>query len=138
MSFEVFLLCFGESEPAGIPRDAVRSLFPVIAEESKPDCWRVRYDDKNSCDIYPTVDKSNEKMLKSLMVHRPCGDLRLWDALLSVLRMGSVVMLWPGGPPVVADEIVASSLPRDVTDSKIGPPRSVCSGDEILRLIRES
>jgi hypothetical protein len=137
MGFEVYVQCFGESEWTGISRVAVRSLFPVIEEESEPDYWRIRYDDKNSCDIGVTAVASNKEMLKSLFVDRPCGDLRLWEALISVLRMGSVVIFWPGGPPVVSDDGVGSNLPKDMTDA-IGPARSVCSAEDLLRLLRES
>ena len=137
MGFEVYLQCFGESERSGISRAAVRSLFPVIEEESEPDFWRVRYDNKNSCDIAVTAMTSDEEMLKSFYVDRPCGDLRLWEGLLSVLRMGSVVIFWPGGPPVVAVEAVAADLPVDMIDS-IGQPKLVSSTEELLRLLRES
>jgi len=137
MGFEVYVRCFGKSERMGISRAAVRSLFPVMEEESEPDHWRVRYDDKNSCDIGVTAVTSDKEMLKSLFVDRPCGDLRLWEALISLLRMGSVVIFWPGGPPIVFDDVVASCLPNDMTDA-IGPARSVCSAEELLRMVRES
>jgi hypothetical protein len=137
MSFEVYVQCFGESERTGISRVAVRSLFPVIEEESEPDYWRIRYDDKNSCDIGVTAVTSNTEMLKSLFVDRPCGDLRLWEALISVLRMGSVLIFWPGGPPVVSDERVGSHLPKDMTDA-IGPAKSAGSAEDLLRLLRET
>ena len=99
MSFEVYVQCFGENESTGIPRAVVRSLFPIIPAESKPDFWRVRYDAQNSCHISVTALPSNKEMLKSFCVERPCGDSRLWEALITVLRMGSIVMFWPGGPP---------------------------------------
>jgi len=137
VSFEVYLQCFGESEHSGISRAVVRSLFPVIAEESEPDYWRVRYDNKNWCNIGVTAMTSDKGMLKSFYVDRPCGDLKLWEGLFAVLRMGSVVIFWPGGPPVVAVEAVAADLPEDMIDS-IGPPRLVSSAEELLRLLRVS
>ena len=137
MGFEVYLRCFGESERTGISLAAVRSLFPVIEDESELDYWRVRYDDKNSCHIGVTADTSNREMLKSLFVDRPCGDLRLWEALISVLRMGSVVIFWPGGPPVVADDAVAADLPKDMIAS-IGQPEFVHTAGDLLRLLRAS
>jgi hypothetical protein len=137
MSFEVYLQCFGEGERLGISRAAVRSLFPVIEKESEPDYWRVRYDSKNSCDIGITAMALDKEMLKSFYVDRPCRDLRLWEGLFSVLRMGSVVMFWPGGPPVVADDAVAGDLPKDMIDS-MGQPKLARSVEELLRLVRES
>jgi hypothetical protein len=137
MGFDVFVQCFGASERTGISRAAVRALFPIIAEESKPDYWRVRYDDKESCHIGVIPLPSDKEMLKHLYVERPCRDSRLWEALISVLRMGSVVMFWPGGPPVVSDDGVASNLPKDMTHA-IGPARSVSNPEDILRLLRET
>ena len=79
-------------------------------------------------------------MLTGFYVERPCSDVRLWEALMTVLRMGAVVIFWPGGPPVVAENVDSSRLPRlpkDMTDS-IGPAKLVRSADELVRLVRES
>ncbi len=137
MSFDVYLQCFEESERSGISIAAVRPLFPILEEESGPDYWRVRYNEQHSCNIGVAVAGPDDEVLKSLHVARPCGDLRLWQALLSVLRMGFAVIYWPGGPPVVADEVVAAALPNDITDS-LGEPRVVTSAEELLQLIMES
>jgi hypothetical protein len=137
VGFEVYLNCFGETLAIGISRVAVRSLFPVIEGESEPDFWRVRYDDQNCCHVGVTALPSEKARLKGLSVDRPCADVRLWEALLCVLRMGSVVMFWPGSPPVVADDAIGMNLSEYITDT-IGRPRSVRSGEEILRLLRET
>ncbi len=137
MSFDVYLHCLEESERLGISIAAVRSLFPILEEESGPDYWRVYYDEQNSCDIGVTAAGPDGGVLQSLHVARPCGDLMLWQALFSVLRMGFVVIYWPGGPPVVADEMVAAALPNDMTDS-LGEPRVVTSAEELLQLLTES
>jgi hypothetical protein len=55
MGFELYLQCFASGRPAGIPRAAVRALFPVVEEESEPDYWRVRYDLTNTCTISVTA-----------------------------------------------------------------------------------
>lgn len=136
MGFEVYFCFLGETERVGIPRDAVCSLFPV-EKESEPDFWHIRYDDKNSCDIGVTPRESERGMLQGMYVDRPCGDLRLWEGLLSVLRMGTVAMFWPGGPPIIASEDTAAELPTDMIDS-IGEPCVVNSVAEILCLLQES
>jgi hypothetical protein len=137
MSFEVYVQCFGENESTGIPRAVVRSLFPIIPAESKPDFWRARYDAQNSCHISVTALPSNKEMLKSFCVERPCGDSRLWEALITVLRMGSIVMFWPGGPPIVSDESVSSKLPHIIINA-LGTTRAVSSAGDLLRLLRET
>ena len=137
MGFEVYVQCFGESVGSGISRAAVRRLFPVIEQESEPDYWRIHYDQTNSCTIAVTPIPSDKERLKSLFVERPCGDLRLWDALLSVLRMGRVVIFWPGSPPIVSDAVLASELPKDMTNA-LGRVRIVTSGEDFLSLLRET
>lgn len=135
MSFEVYLQCFGEHARAGISRAAVRSLFPIVEKESERDYWRVRYDDQNSCHIGVTAATTDSATLQSFYVERPCGDVRLWEALLAAMKMGSVVMFWPGGPPVVADGAAGTDLPADMI-AALGSPRTIRSAEELLALLR--
>jgi len=137
MSFDVYIQCFGATERTGIPRQIVRALFPLIEDESQPDSWRVQYDEFNACNVFVSANPSNNEFLNSLSVWRPCEDPRLWQALIELLRMGSVVMYWPGSPPIIANDISSSSLPKDIVDS-FGPPRSVHSVEDIYRLLRET
>ena len=137
MSFEVFVQCFADTERTGISRPMVRSLFPVIEAESEPDRWRVRYDDRNYCDVSVSPVPADRDFLNAISVSRPCGDAKFWEALLRVLRMGSVFLCWPGSPPVVADETVSASLPVEMTAS-LGPPRIVSSVNDILRLLQQT
>ncbi len=95
MSLNVSLKCSGGGEPAGLPRASVRALFPVDPA-SERDNWRVRYDDANSCEMAVVPHASGAESVGSLCVHRPCGDERLWDALPEVLRLGPVVLRFPG------------------------------------------
>ena len=77
-------------------------------------------------------------LVESLCIHRPCGDTRIFDAVLSLLRMGSVVLVFPGdAPPLVASESVLPDLPSGMADS-MRPPRCVRSAEEILQIIRSA
>ena len=134
MGFEVFLQCVGDAERSGIPRAGVRSLFPIVEEESEPDYWSVRYDNGNSCHIGVTAAASDREMLTSLYVDRPCGDTRLWEGLHSVLRTGPVVIYWPGGPPVVARRATAELLPKEMVEG-LGPAQVAASGEELMRMV---
>ena len=128
----------GPDESSGISREAVRSLFPIVEEKSETDYWPVRYEERDACElgVHP-APASAGKMLNGLSVNRPCADLRFWQGLLAVLQMGSVVMFWPGGPPVVADQSVVEFLPRDMIES-IGPVQVVQTPQELLNLVRQS
>ncbi len=138
MSFEVYVLCFQGGEPAGISRAAVRSLFPVNEARSDPDYWAVTYDQLNRCHIGVTPLESDPDQLESLYVERPCSDPRLWEALLAVLRLGPVVMLFPGcASPLVASSAAGEQLPIEMVEAH-GQPRVVSSGEEILEIIEHA
>jgi len=135
MGFEVYFHFCGEAERVGIPREAVRSLFQIVEEESEPDYWALRYDSKNSCNIGVAPLESDTRMLNGLYVERPCQDLRLWEGLLSVLRMGTIAMFWPGGPAIIANEATTAELPEDMIES-LGLPKVVHSVTEVLWLLK--
>jgi hypothetical protein len=137
MGFEVFLRCLDDDHALGMPRAEVRALFPVIEEESEPNRWSVRYDSKNACDIYVTGYPSHDESLSFLSVDRPCGDVRLWESLIALLKKGRVVLYFPGGPPLVASEAVGASLPSEEVES-MGHPQCVQSASDILHIIRSS
>lgn len=136
MGFEVYLQCFG-GEPPGISRASVRALFPIVEESSEPDYWSVHYDSANSSNIRVDASKSNNDLITSLCVYRPCGDVRFWESVLAILRMGPVMLYWPGGGPLVGSELVADEFPLEIAES-LRRARCVHSALEIMDAIRES
>jgi len=134
MSFEIYVQCFGETEKLGLPRDAVRDLFPVDEASSEPDYWKLRYDSREGCDVGVNPLEANAAKLSSFYVHRPCRELRLWNSLFTVLNMGSVVIFFPGGPLIVAQKTSAAGLPEEMIES-LGTPVQVDSGEAIRRLV---
>lgn len=136
MGFEVFIQCFGDTTCTSLQRDKVRSLFPVVESQSEPNYWKISYGVQNSCEVGVTPSKSDPAFLLSLYVSRPCADLRLWESLFSILRMGHVVTFWPGSPPVVAEGTPTSILPADMI-AGLGQPRIVRSGADLRRLVQE-
>jgi hypothetical protein len=138
MGFELYLQCFASGRPAGIPRSAVRALFPVVENESEPNNWRVRYDSTDMCTVGVTSAEGDPTRLHSISIYRPCGDICLFVAILSVLRMGSVILYFPGVPtPLVASESVVVDLPKELVDS-MGRPRCVQSAQEIVDIMRRA
>jgi hypothetical protein len=135
MSFDVYLQIFDKGKPAGISRDRVRDAFGTAVTESAPKRWKVSYDAQNSCDVYVSSD-TGAGMLQGLSINRPCGDLRLWDALASVLTLGNVVLYFPGcKAPIVAGLDVRQQLPLEMI-AALGEPIIAESGAEILREIQ--
>jgi hypothetical protein len=137
MSFEVFLRCFGEQSQTGIDRATVRSLFPVDESRSEPNYWRVCFDHENHCEIGVKPLAHDGTKLQSLYVHRPCGDIRLWNALLKILRLGSVVLWFAGSPSVLAEGQKRDGLPPDRLEGH-GPPKFVSSAEELLQIVEEN
>jgi len=137
MSFDLYFQPVVDGQPLEIRRAELRSLFPVVEKESKPDYWKIRYDPLNICHIGLAALPSADNLLSSFYIERPCGDPRLWEALFRVLNWGPIVLYFPGGPPIVASDKVRAALPKDVIGS-LGEPRCVNSAAEIRKIIRES
>jgi hypothetical protein len=137
MGFEIYLRCLDDDAPHGLPRAAVRALFPIIDEESQHNRWTVRYDRENTCHISVTSHPSHDDFLSFISIERPCGDLRFWETILALLKMGRAVCYFPGGPPLVADQAVGAALPTEEVQS-LGPPVLVKSAQDILRILQNS
>jgi|SRR5580658_2652666 hypothetical protein len=136
MSFDLYFQPVMQGKPLAISRTELRSLFPVIENESESDYWKIAYDSLNVCHIGVTPSTSAGDLLSSFYVERPCGDPRFWEALFQVLSRGPIVLYFPGGPPIVANDEVLAALPKDASDS-LGEARRVRSAAEICRIIRE-
>jgi len=137
MSFDLFVQCYGETGQSGIPVSAVRSLFPIVREEPEFRCWVLEYDSQNQSDIYVGLLKGDKEKLGHFTVSRPSGDVRFWEALFSILRMGSVMICWPESQLVLAAGASADGLPENMLKG-LGGPVFVRSGLEILKLVQET
>jgi hypothetical protein len=77
------------------------------------------------------VDGADQSLLRSFTVLRLCGDLRFWDAMASILRLGNLVLFFPTScPPLIADGSVAPHLPPNMIES-MGQPKRVTTEQEI-------
>ena len=132
MGLDVFVQSYGNTEASGLSRDRVRALFPVVEERSDAERWVVQYRPTDWCDLY--VDAESE-VFHDFMVSRPCGDRRFWESLLSVLRMGDVVMFWPGSPPLIASTESATRLPEDMVKS-LGDPVLISRAEQFFELLK--
>jgi hypothetical protein len=136
MSFALYFQPAVDGKPLVISRAELRSLFPVIENESEPDYWKIRYDSLNTCHIGVSALTSTNDLLSSFYVERPCGDPRLWEALFRILNCGPIVLYFPGGPPIVASNEVGAALPEEAIGS-LGEPRCIHSAAEIRKIIRQ-
>jgi hypothetical protein len=136
MSFDLYFEPATQGKPLAISRAELRSLFPVIEEDSEPDYWKIQYDPLNVCHIGVKSSKPGSDTLSSFHVERPCGAPRFWEALFQVLKSGPIVLYFPGGPPLVANEQVTETPLKDAGVS-LGEPRRVDSAAGILKIIGE-
>jgi hypothetical protein len=130
MSFDVFVQCYGDGEPPGLPIEQVRALFPIDERDSDLNFWLVRYEEKIVSNVFV---KASGDRLTSMMIAGPPGNLRFWEALLMILRMDQVVIFWPGGRPMVALGNSAI-VPREMV-SVLGTPKEIETPEDFLELL---
>src|SRR3974390_435522 len=91
MSFQIYLPCFGKTENLGLSLAAIRALSLVDEADSERDCWRLRYEGLDSCDIGMNLLLSDAGKLASLSLDRPCRDLRQLVVRYSEYGWGRIV-----------------------------------------------
>jgi hypothetical protein len=132
MSFELFLKAIGDPHSVRVPCACVLGALAPYLSQVRPNLWKVRFDESNSCDITLTADPDQPEMVDGMTVHRPCADPRLWSSLASILAMGDLFLFFPGGRgPLVANNSAAARVPQDWVDT-VGAPILISSGDQIL------
>jgi hypothetical protein len=131
----ILIQCFENGQVAGVSLGDVRESFGRFLIDPGPGMWQVRYDDANYCDMRPVPLESDESRIASLGMEGACTDPRLWDALFAILKLGNVVMRWPGSGPVVAEASVVEHLPPELIKAS-GPPAVVHRGADIAKLIQ--
>lgn len=132
MSFEVYLQSYEAGVPVGLRRATVRSLLPVVDDESEADYWLVRYGAQDACHIGVQAVPTDPDLLTSLCVFRPCRDIRLWEALMATMRLGHVLLYFAGCRcPMVAAEAAVAHLPAGLTES-LGWPLVVRNAHQVI------
>ena len=138
MSFEVFVNFYNNRQDGRVERDLLVRLFPVVEERSDTKLLEVKYDDTNWCDFYLQVVPEEDNFISSLMVDRPCADVRLWEGLFELMVSGQAIFYFPGGEfPLIANEGVKAHIPAEVIEG-LGEPKVVRSAREILDVLENS
>ncbi|HKN18077.1 MAG TPA: hypothetical protein VJX47_14095 [Candidatus Sulfotelmatobacter sp.] len=137
MGFEVYLDCFENGKPSSIRKSFVRTLFPIVDEESKPDFWSVKYDAENRCKIGVRPAGAGTELVSGIYVERPCGDLLLWEGLFRLMQSGNIVLYFPGCPrPLIANPAAASHLPTEMVQA-LGSPRCLESSEQLRKAVAQ-
>ena len=111
MSFDVFLQCCRDGEPAKFPRAIFEEIFgPYIASRSAH-FVRVEYPDRACADIY----LGDEESIDGMMFNHFGGDA-FFDGLYSITDRVEGVVLWPDAAPncAVTDVATLIHLPEDL------------------------
>ena len=131
MSFDIFINAFENGETRMFPRSVLEKAFGSFSDMSDPTWWKVS-------DSFAVIQLRDAPEMYAFGCNRPPGnDHPFWPALLNVLREISGVLHWPGGGPVVTDQSVSASIPKDMIEA-LGPAKVVNSIEEVFRFIRES
>ncbi len=129
MSFDVWLTCFQNGEPATFPRALLERAFAAIADRNDPERWILEGGSTLS------LDEGTE--ISGFAVNRPPEYDEFWEAIMEVLRQTPSVFYWPGGGCVVADPAVAKHMPDSFIDG-LGTPTVTTDPLAILDLIQNS
>jgi len=132
MSFDLFVSRFRGGEPALFQLSVlVKTIAPFVVETA-PQWFELRFAKNDVCTIF--ADTSAEE-IDGFNVNRPCADIRLYEALLTVLKVPGLVLVMPGEcPPLIGDAETAGHLPPDIVEA-LGKPALLQSASEILQRI---
>jgi hypothetical protein len=137
MGFEVFIYHFTNGEPAGFPVPAIREAFGPHLEVMDAKSWEAVYDDNHQTTIHLASLPSDSESITSITVDRPHSDLRLWEAMFSILKLGNFVLFYPAIKPplLVADLSVVKHLPVGMVET-MGRVICIKCGQDICDTIR--
>lgn len=127
MSVEIYVQGFNRGEPAGLPLASILEMLSPTAGVGSSGRYSLEYDSLNSCEFSVDIDSGRAV---SITVFRPCGDIRLYDALFAILKSGPYVAYAPGSPPFAADSGVSEQLPDGMVEG-LGQVIEVRSGSNL-------
>jgi hypothetical protein len=135
VSFDAYLQFFHGGAASGVSRHLIEESFAPRIAEKHSNLLRVRYGPCDECAVFLKPLGDSDELIHFLTIERPCGDERLWQDVLSMLRLGNGVLYFPGGRPMMADIATAEHLPTAML-AALGEPVVVDGPVNILELIR--
>jgi hypothetical protein len=110
VSFEIFLQCYRNGEPATFKRTILDETFGLrdTSRNRRPWCFKVDYPDGGGADVY--ADDGDDQ--QGIMFSR-CGGGMFFDALYQLADVTKSVVFWPYKSPAVAvtNETTVAHLP---------------------------
>jgi hypothetical protein len=135
MSFDLYIQCFENGEPAGLSRDLIRKAFGASVSEPEENYWQLVFGARDSCSLSLSPLEQSEAKVHNITVERPCSDARFWQGLARLLTHGHTVLYFPGcSGPLLFNPSAAGHMPPDMLEA-LGDPVIVTSGADILRSV---
>jgi hypothetical protein len=137
VSFEVYLQCFANGEPAGVSRAALADLFAIDRVQRHNDEWEADYGDCG-CDIMVVPLDQDDELIHQITIERPCQDMRLWESVYRTMTLGSVILYFPGDvAPLAVNDTVGGNMPQDLREA-LGEPVIISGPEEIVAYIESA
>jgi hypothetical protein len=130
MSFDIFLQCYRNGEPATFKRSVVKEIFGPHAY-GDPDFSNVTFPDGSGSCVYVTDADDIQGMM-----FNHCGGNDFFQALYKLADRTKSVILWPDTRPsfAITDEATLAHLPLDF-EQDFGPGQIVRNGRELQEYI---
>lgn len=127
MSFDIFLQCVRNGEPATFKRSVVAEIFGPHAYGDS-DFSNVTFPDGSGSCIYVARDEDIDGM-----GFNHCGGDQFFEALYRLADVTKSVVFWPDTRPstAITDEATRSHLPGNLEEGGMGPARVVRNGREL-------
>ncbi|MEO8000614.1 MAG: hypothetical protein ABI644_01975 [Arenimonas sp.] len=118
MSFDLYLQAFENGKPAGMAPEIIRATFGQYLVEVEEDFWQVLYNEDESSDLFLQMLPGDASLIHSISIHRPCRDIRLWEAVWRLLKMPGTIFYFPGcSAPLSRDPMASLAMPADMRES---------------------
>lgn len=135
MSFDLFVSRFRDGEPALFQLSVLAKAIAPFVVDTAPKWLELRFAKDDGCTIF--VETTAEE-IDGFNVNRPCADGRLYEALLTVLKVPGLVLVMPAEcPPLIGHAETAGHLPPDIVEA-LGKPVLLQSASEILQRVRQA
>src|SRR6188768_3179062 len=109
MSFDVYIQFFEHGHESGLSLTRLREMLRGPLMELEEDFWQLQFSESESSDLFLQPCALEPTLIHTLAVHRPCANMRLWQALYGLLETRGSVFHFPGcAAPLTRDENIAS------------------------------
>lgn len=135
MSFDFYLQAFDSGRPAGIPLALLRDAFGAELVELEDDYWQLQFGFDASTDVFLQELPGYPDRVHGIAIHRPCQDMRLFQAIWKLLGVAGTILYYPGGAaPLARDSLAGESMPAELMHS-LGQPTLVDDAAAISRAV---